>query len=421
MFFKKKGGRYSVDNVEKRKHTKRVVLSYEDVPLDEYNDERTQISADAVKRILIIAAVIVVLGLIVFAVANRDALSPDRLNNWVKYDLLGSSDDGFPAQIIGSNVSVGNFKCDGDISYVSDTSYESISSAGNEIGYNQHSFSNPVLETAGDNVIIFNLGGNGYVTGTKDKLGDIKDTDNYVITADINAKGYYCVVTQTDGYLSKLHVYNNDKEKIYSYSFADYYINSVSLNPNGTGCVACGVTGDNGSLLGIAYVLDFSSEEPIATYSLDETVAYECEYFNSNSVCIIGSVAAYTLDIRGAKLTEVEYGNKQLTAYDIDPNTNAFVLSLSRSADGRKCSLNYVNINGEIVAVNDTKRAVNSISLFKNRVAVLDSNKCYLYDTEGNLLSKGSAGTGSKAIKLDSTDSVYVLGINEIRKLVLSQ
>ncbi|MBQ5347129.1 MAG: hypothetical protein IIU39_03655, partial [Ruminococcus sp.] len=114
------------------------------------------------------------------------------------------------------------------------------------------------------------------------------DTDYYVLTADINDKGYYCVVTQADGYLSKIFVYNNNKEKIYTYSFSDYYINAVALNSNGTGCVACGVTGDNGSLLGIAYVLDFSQEKPTATYSLDENSVYSVEYFNSNTVCMVG-------------------------------------------------------------------------------------------------------------------------------------
>ncbi len=94
------------------------------------------------------------------------------------------------------------------------------------------------------------------------------------------------------------------------------------------------------------------------------------------------------------------------------------MLSLSRSADGRKCSVNYVNINGEILNVNDTNREIHSISLYKNRIAVLDSNKAYLFDTEGNLLSKTDAGTGSKAVALDSTDTAYVLGINEIRRLV---
>lgn len=412
------GGRYSARNVEKRKKNKRTVLSYEDVPLEEYSNEQPEISKEAVKKIIIAAAVIVVLGLIVFLVANRDNFSPEKISHWFKYDVLGSSDEGFPVNIIGSTVNEGNFTSDGDVLYVSDTSFAAVSSAGNEIGYNQHGFAKPIMCTAGDNVLIYNLGGNGYVTGTKDKFNKTKDTDYYVMAADINDKGYYCVVTQTDGYLSKIFVYNNNHERIYSYSFADYYINAVALNPNGTGCVACGVTGDNGSLLGIAYVLDFEQEKPVSTHNLDENTIYSVEYFNSRTACLIGSKSSYTLDVGGGKLNQVDYSNMLLTAFDINKDTNSFVLSLSRSGDGRTCSIEYINSAGEIVSVNDTKYAFESISLYKNRVAALDSDRCYLYDTEGNKIGKADAGNGSKAVALGNTDEAYILGINEIRRIV---
>ncbi len=414
------GGRYSVENVEKRKknNSKRSVLSYEDVPLEEYNEDQPEISKAAVKKILIIAAVIVVLGFIVFAIANRDNFSPEKISHWVKYDVLGSSDEGFPVGIIGSSVNKGNFKSDGGALYVSDAAFASVNSSGNETGYTQHGFAKPILCTAGENVLIYNLGGYGYVTGTKEQLNKTKTTDHYVMAADINDKGYYCVVTQTDGYLSKIFVYNNNNEKIYTYSFSDYYINAVTINPNGTGCVACGLTGDNGSLQGIAYVLDFEQEKPVATHNLDENAVYSVEYFNSRSVCIIGSKSSYTLDVRSGELKQIGYEHMQLTAYDINTDTNSFVLSLSRSGDGRTCSIEYINSSGDIVNVNDTDCAVESLSLYKNRVAVLDSDECYLFDTDGNKLGKASAGNGSKAVALGNTDEAYILGINEIRRVV---
>ncbi|MCH5298981.1 MAG: hypothetical protein J1E96_04370 [Ruminococcus sp.] len=414
---KKKSGRYSVRNVEKRKKNRREVISYEDVPLEEYNDERTQISKPAVKRIFICLALIIVLGLVVFLISNSDSLTPDRISNWLKYDVFGSHDNGYPVQIIGTSINDGNFLCDGDISYVSDTSFESLSSTGNEIGYNQHSFAKPVMCTAGDNVLIYNLGGNGFVTGTKKQLGSTKDTEKYIITADINSRGYYAVVTEADGYLSKLFVYNNDKEKVYTYSFAEYYITSVALNDAGTGCVVCGVTGDNGSLLGAAYVLDFTSEEPVATYPLDENIIYGVEYLNSSTVCMVGNSSAYMLNIGASKLSQVEYQQMELTAFDIDSDTDSLVLSLSRSGDGRKCSIEYVNRDGEVLAVNDTDCEISSISLYKNRIAALDNTTCYLFDTAGNELGDADAGIGAKAIRLENTANAYVLGINEIRKI----
>lgn len=412
------GGRYSVRNAEKRKKNKRSVLSYEDVPLDEYNNDQPELSKESLKRVIIIVVILAVLGFVVYAVANRDNFSPDKVSHWFKYDVLGSSDEGFPVSIIGSSVNDGNFLSDGDVSYVSDTAFASVSSAGNEIGYTQHGFANPILRQSGDNVLIYNLGGNGFVTGKKDKLDKSKDTDYYVLSGDINDKGYYCVVTQTDGYLSKIFVYNNNKEKIYTYSFSDYYINAVSLNTNGTGCVACGVTADNGSLQGIAYVLDFTQEKPTATYNLGENAVYAVKYFNSNDVCIVGSKSAFTLNIGGGSLKTVDYSNMQLTAFDINTDTDTFVLSLSRSGDGRTCSIEFVNSSGEPVNVNDTNLAIESISLYKNRVAALDSDRCYLFDTDGNKIGKADAGNGSKSVRLGNADEAYILGINEIRRIV---
>ncbi len=413
----RKGGRYSVRNVEKRKRNRREVISYEDVPLEEYNDERTQISKPAVKRILVCLALITVLGLAVFVISNSDNLTPDKIGNWLKYEVFGSHDNGYPVKITGTSVNDGNFLCDGDICYVSDTSFESLSPSGNGVGYNQHSFANPVLCTAGDNVLIYNLGGNGFVTGTKKQLESTKDTEKYIITADINSSGYYAVVTEADGYLSKLFVYNRDKEKIYTYSFAEYYITGVALNESGTGCVACGVTGDNGSLIGAAYVLDFTSEEPVATYPLDENIIYSVKYLNSSTACMVGSSSAYMLDIGASKLNQVEYKQMELTAFDIDTDTDSLVLSLSRSGDGRKCSVEYVDRNGEVIGVNDTDCEISSISLYKNRIAALDNTMCYLFDTDGNELGNADAGIGAKSVRLENTASAYVLGINEIRKI----
>ncbi len=414
---RQKGGRYSVRNVEKRKKRKREVISYEDVPLEEYNDERTEISKSAVKKIIIVAAIIVVLGLVVFAVANSDNLTPEKIGNWFKYELFGSHDNGYPAKLIGTSVNDGNFLCDGDLTYVSDTSYECLSSSGNEIGYNQHKFAKPVLKTAGDRVLIYNLGGNGYVTGTKKELDKVREMDNYIISGDLNSRGYTALVTQTDGYLSKLFVYNSDREQVYTYSFAELYVNSVAINDAGTGCVVCGVTGDKGSLLCVAYVLDFSEEKPVATYSLDDNMIYDIEYLSSKNVCIVGSSASYVLNIGAAKLTPVEYSRMELTAYDIDPDTDAFALSLSRSGDGRKCSIQYINRDGEIMSVNDTDYAITSMSLYKNRVAALDSTDCLMFDINGEELGKADAGVGAKSVRLSGTDNAYVLGINEIRQI----
>lgn len=416
----KKGHRHSVDSIEKRKKSKREVLSYEDMPLEEYKQQDVEISKTAVKRIIIVVIIMIVLGLIVFAVANRDNLTPEKVSNWFRYDILGDHDKGYPVKVVGSSVSEGNFYCDNGVTYISDTAYVSLSSTGNELCYTRHSFSKPMLNCDGDNVIVYNMGGNGYAIGNKKELGSLKTTkgDKYLITADINSNGDYCIVHQADGYLSKIVVYNKDNEQVYAYSFAKYYINCVALNNNGTGCIACGVSGDSGSLSGIAYLLDFSSKEPAATFTLEENIVYSAEYLSSKKVCMVCSETAYMLDIGSGTLNQIDYGNMELTAYDIDTDTDSLVLSLSRSGDGRMCSLQYIDNSGKVLKVIDTKHAVESLSVYKNRIGILDSGMCYIYDNQGKKLGKAEAGNGAIAVRLEDVDKAYILGINDIDKLM---
>ena len=193
---------------------------------------------------------------------------------------------------------------------------------------------------------------------------------------------------------------------------------AVALNNDGKSCVACGLTGKDGSISSVAYVLDFAKEEPIATFSLDDNTIYDVEYLDGGTVCIIGSQASFTLDIGSSNLNQIDYNQMKLTSFDINTDTASFILSLSRSGDGRKCSLEYINKSGEIVNVNDTELSCESISLYKNRLAVLQNNTCYLFDTDGTKIGKAKTGNGSLAVKLDSPSTAYILGINEIRKII---
>ena len=69
--FKKFKGHYSKRKTHK---TDRDVMSYEDMPLDDYEQEKTEMSPQAVKKIVLGACIAIAAGLIVFAFANRDSL-----------------------------------------------------------------------------------------------------------------------------------------------------------------------------------------------------------------------------------------------------------------------------------------------------------------------------------------------------------
>lgn len=406
---------------KKTKKLNRDVISYEEVPLEDYEEETTKVSSVDAKKIVKIAIVLVVLGLIVFAFANRNSLTPENISNWFKYDVLGQGEgEGYPTSIVGTNVDANNIICVGNtVSYASDTSFVTLSSNASEILNYQLSYATPVISNSGNNLIVFGLGGKEYHLGTTNNITYTEKTENNIFTADISSSGVYGIVTETSGYLSKLQVFDKENKQIYAYSFADYYITEISINSSGTQCVAAGISANEGSVCSMVYVLDFDKEEPLQLHQLSENVIYKAEYLNNNEVCLIGNTASYVLNIADNKLNENSYNQMTITAYDVDKDTGTFAISLSRSGDGHSCNALSFNSAGEITTEIETDYNISSLSLMKGNIYVLENDSIHCFDYNKNEISSGDAGSGAKQIRAGSDGSIYVLGVNEIRKISL--
>ena len=409
--FNKIGGRYA-----KRKAPERDVISYEDMPLDDYEQEKTNISPEAVKKIIIGVCIALAAGLIVFAFANREKLTWDNISNWWTYDVLGNAGNGYPVDIVGAEVASGNFSVNqGHVAYASDTSFITLNSTGNEIANIQHRYSKPVLKSAGNRFLTYGIGTSGYQLQNFDSMLYSGEAEGAIYTGDIAQNGVYGIVTEGSGYPSILYVFNSNNNRIFKYSFSEYYINSIALNNDGTGGVACGISTDNGALKTGVYVLDFSKEEPVSTYTIENDTVVDCSYITSDKAVLVGQSASYIVKGGDEEYKKVDYEGKALANYCFNRDTSSFALALSKSGDGRSCVLEIYNDNGDNTSSVDTSYGAESMSLYKGTIAVLDGNTAYGFNSEGNQLYACNTGTGSKRIILTSDNTAYVLSVNQIR------
>ena len=189
--FKNKKGRYS----EKKINRDRKVISYEDMPLEDYEQEKTDLSPAAVKKIIIGVAIALVAGLIVFAFANRDKLTPANLSVWWTYDVLGNAGRGYPVNIVGTEVKSNNFtENQNRIAYASDTSFVTLNSTGSEIANVQLRHSKPVMKACENRFLTYGLGEKEYQVLSFDKALFTGEAQNVIYTGDIASNGVYCLV-----------------------------------------------------------------------------------------------------------------------------------------------------------------------------------------------------------------------------------
>ena len=364
---KSKGHRFAET---KAKKTDRDVISYEDVPLEDYELEKTEMSPAAVKKIIISVCVVLAAGLVVFAFANRDRLSPESIANWWTYDVLGNAGNGYPVSITGTEVNTNNFVLsDGHIAYSSDTSFVTLNSSGSDIFSTQLKYSKPILVSNKNMFLTYDLGGKGYEVNSLDKQLFASNTDDDIYTADIASNG---------------------------------------------------ITTENGKVISAVYMLDFSKQEPEQVIKIDGDVIIASKYLTDNRVALVGNTASYVVKKGDENFVTNSYESMTLSNYYFNMDTLTYAVALSRSGDGRSCSVYTYDSNGSQKSKIDTDSKADAISVYKDKIALLDGNTANVYNTKGDKVFATETGAGSKNIILSSDTTAYVLSVNQIRFIELN-
>ncbi len=365
-----------------------------------------------VKRIIAVAVIIVILFVVVFAVFNSDKLSVHNISNFFKYGVFNQqSEEKFPLDIKGERVSAGNFDCIGqDICYVSDTKTAMLNNYGRTLFTEQHAFINPVLTVSEKGALVYNIGGTGYQLIDKEGKAYSAEAKDNLLTADFADNGIYALVTQSSGYLSKLYVYNEDNEQIFAYSFADYYVTSVTLDSGGTKAVVSGLSALNGVEISALYVLDFTQEKPLSVKEIENDIIYQVKYLSDKNVCAIGHNASYVLNTgKDGDLLTNSYEGRALTAFDINDDTNTYTVSLSSSGDGRNCDILSYSTAGDSVKSFSVDKKIINISTYKGRVALLTGDSVMLYSKDGKSYSEKELNSDPHTVVMYTTSDAYVL------------
>ena len=396
----------------------REVLTYEEMPLEERAAEKKKSKVKFKRRRIILAGVIVLLlAVLVFLFTNSDRLSMHNIVNFIKYGVFNlEPDQRYPVQIRDENVSAGNFLPMGqDLCYATDTRLQTLNNYGVSMLSLQHGYSRPYLVTSNKYALLFDLGGVNYQINSLDQQIFAGKAESNILAADILNSGTYALVTEADGYLAKLSVYDDDNDLIFAYSFSEYSITSVTLKSNGRMAVLSGVSAHNGTEISSLFVLDFTKESPVQFVELKDTILYAVQYMGSSYAAAVGSRGAYVIDMDSGEVNSTDFEGKTLTDFTFNTDTDTFTVSLSRSGDGRNCDVYSFSKDGSLDEYFSTDLRVISLSTYKNRVALLTTDTIYLYSKSGEKLGEAESGIDPQSVVLYTTVDAYILDTSEIR------
>ncbi len=384
----------------------------------EYGEDAPKTKKDKKKKIMLIyisGGVLIVVAVFLMIWMNKDTFSLVDSLNWIKVQLVGAGEgDGFPVQIKGTNVAEKNFiSVDGDVAALSDTALTVLDSTGKELYSVRHSFDTPFMRHSGNNFVLYNSGGSGYIvqTGAETMMNGTSESD--ISAAAVAGNGEFALGVQGKELASELNVYMRDGTPKYKYQFFDSYITAVSLNANGSMGAVCSTGSQSGELVSKITILDFNNEEPIAQYESRGNMLIDILWGESGRIYAVGDSALILATEGNYNFEEFSYGGRYLTAYCLE-NNRAYV-SISGHEFTGGCTVHMFSDNAAPVLM-DTEERVESISPIGSAVGVLVGEQVIFFETdEGREIGRTSAGGDVKSIALASENMAYALGISEIR------
>jgi len=267
-------------------------------------------------------------------IGNLDRMTLGHFNRAIQYSRLGSPShaEEFRFANLGSNT----FVTLGDGIAVASTGGLRFYDRSGTLAYAAaFEMERPVIRSAGDYVLAYDLGGYSFQSGNRrESLVHMEEWEGRIIDANINENGWIIVSAEQVGFLGRVTVMD-------SQGIPRWFVNI------GSGHVISAVLADDNRTVAILTMTDEGGRVHWVTTDAGGTIQTEYYYLregelffdiwtrsNSGDVGVISSNTVLYLTSRGEIKSEYDFSDRHLRAYDIADGRIALYLSISQTGPG---------------------------------------------------------------------------------------
>lgn len=248
--------------------------------------------------------------------------------------------------------------------------------------------SNPLVEAAGKYVLLADLGGKNYAALYKEgKLVCEFSPENDIISAEVNAKGYTVLATDTVGYKGNVKVFDKKGKEKFSWNSGDGYITDVAINGRGSRIAVSQMLSSKESASSCVQFIDLSSKKVVRTAERENSLISEIRYLGSRLISVSESELcgfsasgrlSYSVSFAGRKVERYDISSNNLLAFTAVDNRGNYVLELYTPG-------------GKLKGVYNAEGSIKNFSVSKDTV-VAASHRDILHISPAGKLKKRISG-----------------------------
>ncbi len=337
------------------------------------------------KSRIITAVILVILTAVavssaVFLVTFWDRLSPESVRDYVDIRSSGNTITkiGGAADIVTGNSSV--FAAfDKGLAIATTTSVRYATVDGRS-GFSQNAvFSSPAISVSEKYLLVYDRLGNSLMLFDDDGLVSSSEADGKIISASVSNSGVCAVISEADGYISLLSVYDRSFSPVYKWYNSEYYCISAAYHDESAVCGATVVFEQDGDLFGRILLFNVGAEGIANSIELGLSVPTELWASSEGFTAMTDRGAAFA-DVTGS-LTAIKTFDHPVCGYSPDGRGGVFIL-LAPFSLTEKYSLLHVDPAGKLSSEVTINEDVLALHASNGYLGVLTGKSATLYNTD---------------------------------------
>lgn len=372
------------------------------------------------KRIIFIIVAILIILIAVFLFINRRHLAPLKFSEWISdsFTRMGSG-EGYPYEVNSNSVNdIASFNKDGVI--LTDASLIILNPSSKEITNRQFSYSNPVMDTSIDRILLYDVGGNEFSVHNRSSLLFEGTTQNAIAICAIGDYGNFAVATRDEIHSGSVTFYSYKFRETFKWNSGNAYIMSLALSSDGDYGTAVTLNTQNGNAYSTVYIFNFETEE-VLSYEYKDAVISSAVFGKDNCITLIGDNGITVINALNDEGDDKSYelvGSLSLVSCD---NANAIATVSKLYENNDIYSIRYINHKNKTEFTSTIEEKVFDVYANEKKCVVLTDKTIYMYNNEGVLISTisvSSLGADSSVRKILLCNSeLYALTSSKILKI----
>lgn len=201
----------------------------------------------------------------------------------------------------------------------------------------------PILEVAGDNILVYEQNGKKLTVYNKNQHKYQKTVAGHIKTASISESGDVSVVFERDGYKGSVIVYNKDGQEVYLWNSGKFRIIDADMSPSRR--LAVTLLNTNNTLESKIYYFDLGKSGAESTINISDTVVFDIDFDGEvlNAYCDNKLIATdgngdikWNYDYRGRNITRYILTEKGEKVIAFDNHNVSEITTVSRTGDEKK-------------------------------------------------------------------------------------